>query len=355
MKRTQWRGQWITGICILGAVCASNSGCVHEPQVPPQLPIPRELQMTTLPTYVIEPPDILLITTMRVVPKPPYRIQTLDALLIQVSGTLPGEDIRGVYGVSPDGTVNLGLSYGVVNVVGMTIPEAEKAITAQLKGTLKNYQVLVSLSQARGMQQIQGDHLVRMDGTIGLGVYGSVYVAGLTLEQARTTIEQHLSKYMLEPEISIDIYSYNSKYYYIISDRAGYGATVIRLPITGKDTVLDAISMIYGLQFMSSQKHIWVARPNGQDPRKEQIFPVDWVALSKGGSPETNYQLMPGDRLFIQSNPLIALNNKMSIFFAPFERIFGITLLGSSTVQQINSTVQSIQQGAVGTGIGGVR
>ena len=47
-----------------------------------------------------------------------------------------------------------------------------------------------------------------MDGTIGLGVYGSVYVTGMTLEQARLAIEMHLSQSLLEPEISLDVYAY---------------------------------------------------------------------------------------------------------------------------------------------------
>src|SRR5262249_54240659 len=43
-------------------------------------------------------------------------------------------------------------------------------------------------------QQIRGQHLVRPDGTIGLGIYGSAYVAGMTLEEAREAIAQQLAK-----------------------------------------------------------------------------------------------------------------------------------------------------------------
>jgi polysaccharide export outer membrane protein len=307
--------------------------------------------MTTLPTYVIEPPDILIIRATNIVPKPPYRVQPLDALYIQASETLPDLPIRGAYGIEPDGNVNLGLAYGTVRVAGMTIEEAQEAIQKHLLKTLKETRVQVSLAQSRGLQQIQGDHLVRMDGTIGLGVYGSVYVTGMTLEQARLAIEMHLSQSLLEPEISLDVYAYNSKWYYVVLDRAGYGQTIVRLPITGRDTVLDAVSQMFGTFYMSSGKRIWLSRPNGKDPSKMQIFPVDWPALTQGGSPATNYQLLPGDRLFVQSNPLISVSNRMSQLFMPIERVMGITLLGAATV----SSVEAIKSaGGAGGGAGGV-
>ena len=54
-------------------------------------PLPSEKEKVTHPAYVIEPPDILFIDAIRVVPKPPYRIEPLDILLIQVAETLPND------------------------------------------------------------------------------------------------------------------------------------------------------------------------------------------------------------------------------------------------------------------------
>ena len=86
--------------CVL---CAAVLGCgSHNTTVPSDAPIPRELRMTTLPPYVIEPPDILIIRATNIVPKPPYRVQPLDALYIQASETLPDSPIRGAYGIEPE-------------------------------------------------------------------------------------------------------------------------------------------------------------------------------------------------------------------------------------------------------------
>src|SRR5438045_3609145 len=101
----------VLGFCALGAGCHSCPLCppiVENPEVP------RELAKVSLPTYVIEPPDVLLINTLRVVPLPPYRIEPLDAIIIQATDVLPDEPINAIYSVQPEGTVNLGPSYGLV-------------------------------------------------------------------------------------------------------------------------------------------------------------------------------------------------------------------------------------------------
>jgi polysaccharide export outer membrane protein len=354
MNDARWQGsrRWTW---IVWGLCAAVLGCGGPKQPPLEEPIPRELRMTTLPPYVIEPSDILLITTMRVVPKSPYHIQPLDALILQSTGAVEEKELNGMFPIEPGGNINLGLRYGTVRVAGMTIDEAQKAINEHLTKYLKELKLQVSLGQSRGMQSIQGPHIVRMDGTVGMGIYGSVYLANMTIDDARRAVELHLSQYVQQPEINLDVYSYNTKWYYIIQDRAGYGQTVMRLPITGRDTILDAMSYMFGTIYFSSNKHIWLARPNGQDPNQMQIFPVNWPAITQGGSPATNYQLLPGDRIYVQSNPLIKLNNRMNQFLAPINNALGFVLLGTSTVSTVEGTIQQFKNGIGGVGGGILR
>ena len=53
-----------------------------------------------------------------------------------------------------------------------------------------------------------------------------------------------------------------------------------------------------GLSQVSSTQ-IWIARPAPGGTGYEQILPIDYEAISKGGSSATNYQILPGDRVFI--------------------------------------------------------
>ena len=107
---------------------------------------------------------------------------------------------------------------------------------------------------------------------------------------------------------------------------------MLRVPVTGNETVLDAISQVGGLSQLSSKK-IHVARPAPGGFPCEQHLPVDWVAISRGGSAATNFQIMPGDRVFITEEPLVATNNFLVKLLMPVERLLGVSSLGVSTVR----------------------
>ncbi len=134
--------------------------------------------------------------------------------------------------------------------------------------------------------------------------------------------------------MSVDIFGYNSKVYYIITQGAGLGDGVVRFPITGNETVLDAIAQINGLDTVSSKK-IWIARPAPKGSGCDHILPVDWYGITQRADTATNYQLYPGDRLFVAEDKLVAFDTFISKVTAPFERIFGFTLLGSSTMSTL--------------------
>jgi polysaccharide export outer membrane protein len=317
----------------LGVVSAGCVGYGVPASNAPAGGLPHELSKVDLPTYVIEPPDILTIDAVRVVPRPPYHIEPLDALLVHVSG-LPQDraPIDNVFVVNPDGTIVLGADYGAVNVDGMTLDQAAAAVEARLRErSLRAPRAVVSLAQSQGVQYIRGEHLVRPDGTISLGVYGSVPVTRLTIEAARAAIERHLAVYLVRPRVAVDVIAYNSKIVYVITDGAGYGQQVVRLPVTGNETVLDAISQVNGLAPQASKCRIWVARPNPTS-RCAQVLPVDWNAVVEGGVASTNYQLLPGDRVFVQSDALVATANWINKIVSPVERVFGVILLGADTV-----------------------
>jgi protein involved in polysaccharide export with SLBB domain len=330
---------------LMVAALAASTGCTAfmEPrnplpitpaEAPPTSPVPRELEKVTLPRYVVEPPDILLVEGVKLVPKSPHRIETFDVILIRVVGAFPEQPIDNTYNVDADGTVNLGPTYGRVRVVGLTIEEAEDEIRDELSKVLTDVEVAVSLVMSSGAQQITGQHLVAMDGRVNLGTYGSVYVAGMTLEEARAAIELKLAERLEEPEVFVDVLAYNSKVYYVITQGAGLGDDVTRLPVTGNETVIDAVAALGGISQVSSTK-MWIARPAPNGVGCEQILPIAWNDIAQGASTATNYQLMPGDRLFIAQDRLTAINTVVGKILNPFERAFGFISLGTSTLNRI--------------------
>ena len=315
---------------------------LQEP-LPPALEPPTELAKMSLPAYRIEPPDLIQIEMLKQVPLPPYRAKIYDVLQIQVVGTLLDQPIADFYLVEGEGTVNLGPAYGSVRVVGMTMEEIKAVMTRHLQQILMNPGVSVKLARTSGMQPVTGEYLVGPDGTINLRQYGSVNVAGKSVPEAKAAIEKYLSQFFASPEVSINVIAFNSKVYYIITEGANLGDNIAKAPITGNETVLDAIANLGGLSQLSS-KRIWIARPAPGDHAFEQILPVDYDAITRGAATDTNYQLMPGDRVFIAEDRAVAFSNLLQKITAPLERIAGIGSLYGSTIRNLQTLGRSFNR-----------
>lgn len=284
------------GLCV---IAFTATGCLHDGQLKggPDAPaatliapanVPSELSMVTLPPYAIGSPDILLIEVY----------------------TLPREALGPAAVLSP--------------------------------------------------QPITGQHLVRPDGTVNLGVYGSVSVAGLTTDQAKEAVRRHVHEQLRtlnatsggkttpppdDPNklfVAVDVVGYNSKAYYVITDGAGFGEQIYRFPIQGSETVLDALSNINGLPAVGSKSHIWVARRTPHCNQPDQVLPVDYVGITQHGITQTNYQILPGDRVYVRAEELFRVDGFLQKVLTPVERLLGVTLLGSSTYNSVTNRRQTL-------------
>ena len=335
----------IRSLCLAAVAVAASGGCtafleprepypINPPEPSPLSTVPRELDMVSLPPYVVEPPDILIINAVKIVPKPPHKVEPFDGLLVRVGNAFADQPIADAFVVDPEGKLDLGPTYGRVSVAGLTTDEAQAAIRRHLAQLIEDPQVSVSLAFSAGAQQIVGEHLVGPDGRVNLGTYGSVYIAGMTVDQASEAIERQLSNFLDDPQVVVDVFAYNSKTYYIITQGAGNGDNVAEFPVTGNETVLDAIANLGGISPVSSTR-IFIARPAPNGVGCEQILPVNWDEISRGASTATNYQLMPRDRLYIAEDPLIKFDTVLSKYTRPFERLFGFVSLGTAMLNRI--------------------
>jgi polysaccharide biosynthesis/export protein len=317
--------------------------------------VPRELQKATLPAYRVEPPDVLLIEVAHNVRSPFEPIKAGDDLTIRAD--LPGENatqsaqntanlgvigltdyhlINGFYRVQADGSIDLGPIYGSVKVVGMLPDGARQLLANHLRTTsgIADVKASVSYAEVGGRQVVSGEHLVRPDGQISLGIYGNIRVAGMTLDQVTDVVTAHLRRYLNDPDVRVDMLGYNSKVFYIVTDGGGAGERVDRIPFTGNETVLDAVAQIQGLSDISS-KRLWVARPAPPGCAGSQVMMVDWRGITQDGLTATNYQILPGDRIYIKADDLVALDNWLVRVTTPIERVLGGVLLGAGTYNRV--------------------
>ena len=200
-------------------------------------------------------------------------------------------------------------------------------------------------------QPITGQHLVNPDGTVRMGIWGSVNVSGLSLDQATDAIRLHVfnrtrsdkriaDKFKLDTAekliVAVDVLAYNSKNYFVIMDGAGFGETITSFPTMGNETVLDALAKVNGLPDIASKRDIWIARRSPMPGMPEQILPIDYVGITQHGVAQTNYQVLPGDRIYVRAEKIFRVDRMLQKALAPIERLLGITLLGSTTVNNIS-------------------
>lgn len=74
------------------------------------------------------------------------KLEPGDTVRVQVSNAFADQPLNSVYAVESMGTVALGPAYGRVNVKGMTVLEAEEAITKQLAKVIEKPEVQVTLA-----------------------------------------------------------------------------------------------------------------------------------------------------------------------------------------------------------------
>ena len=330
--RSVFLAGWLAALMLAGCQTIGPNDPRFEPPLAPNLEPPRELSKVSLPAYRIEPPDVLQIEMVKLVPLPPYRAAVFDYIEVRVANVLPEMPINGYFRIEADGVVNLGSPYGTVRVVGMTLEEIRQAVEKRLQENFRNPEAAIQWAQVTAAPPVSGQHVVGPDGTINLRQYSTVHVAGKTVTEARVAIQKHLSQFLDSPELSIEVLAFQSKFYYVITQGAETGDNVHRIPVTGNETVLDAIANVNGLSQLSSTK-MWIARPAPNGLGYQQKLPVDWEAITQGAQTGTNFQIMPGDRVFIAEDQMLTINTVFGKLTGPIERIAGILGLTNSTIR----------------------
>ena len=190
--------------------------------------------------------------------------------------------------------------------------------------------IIVEVLDALPGRPVSGERLVRPDGTVSLGFYGDVHVAGLTLPEIKEKIVLHMRKYlddemlglvvrdeetgqkvidpatgkpkMIDPKdtdrVFVDVTAYNSRNYYVEGDVYYPG----RLAYTGNESVLDVIHFVGGIMPTADRSKIRLIRsfPKGSPVK---VLAIDFEEITMGTDSSTNYQILPYDRLVVPRLP----------------------------------------------------
>jgi polysaccharide biosynthesis/export protein len=157
--------------------------------------------------------------------------------------------------------------------------------------------LLIQPAELDSPVRLPADQPVLPDGTINLGKYGQLLVMGRTVPEIETMVRASVKAQTKDAGfISVRLISRQSKVYYVIGEVNSPGA----FQLNGRETVLDAVLQAGGLTKDASRDNIILSRPTKPNcPRI--VLPVCWKQIVQIGDTTTNYQIAPGDRIYVPS------------------------------------------------------
>ena len=168
--------------------------------------------------------------------------------------------------------------------------------------------------------QIPSDHTVQQEGTIDLGSYGRMQVAGLSVPEIQQRVQfAVMQQEALRHQSGIGLASHNGQPPRRMEESLDLGVAVRLVsqergavyvmgevnapgsyPIVGSETVLDALITAGGLSDRANDHKIILTRPQTEG-KPRFILPVCYQQILQLGDTSTNYQLQPGDRIYVPS------------------------------------------------------
>jgi protein involved in polysaccharide export with SLBB domain len=175
------------------------------------------------------------------------------------------------------------------------------------KQVLPEYQVepgdilLVETADYESNIRLPGDQRVQPDGIIDLGQYGTVLAAGRTVEEIEDDVSAQINRGRSTPvDIQVRLVEPLGNVYYVLGEVNSPGA----YPTIGRETVLDAIVAAGDLTDRANRHKIILSRPS--DPYDcRTALPICYRHIVQLGDTSTNYQIRPGDRIFVASLSLL--------------------------------------------------
>jgi protein involved in polysaccharide export with SLBB domain len=148
--------------------------------------------------------------------------------------------------------------------------------------------------------RLPGDQPVLPDGTIQLGRYGRLLVAGKTVEMIEAEVNALIKAKVADAgPIVVRLVTRDSKVYYVLGEVNAPGSFQLK----GRETVLDAIVTAGGLTSNAQRKGIILVRPTAPESCR-LVLPVAYNAIVQLGDTTTCYQIKAGDRLYVPSKTL---------------------------------------------------
>ena len=153
-----------------------------------------------------------------------------------------------------------------------------------------------------------GKYIVRPDGKLSFPLIGEVDITGMTIAQFTQTLEQRLSEYLVNPQVTVNIAQLGTTRVYVLGEVNKPGL----YELNKSHNLLDAIGAANGFTKDAAKKKVFLVH---KDHTGEPIK-LNLNDILKKGDVSQNYTLVEGDLLYLTSNGRIDFQRDVMPFIS---------------------------------------
>lgn len=145
-------------------------------------------------------------------------------------------------------------------------------------------------SQRVNLGEISGT-TIRKDGKVHLPVIGDLEAAGRTVTQFEEALRTEAARYIVDPEVHVEILRYEAKKFYVLGEVARPGS----YPVDGDTTLIEAIGLAGGVPPTGDLESATVVR-------KGELLPINLADVLRRGDVSRNVYMRAGDLVYVPDN-----------------------------------------------------
>ena len=154
----------------------------------------------------------------------------------------------------------------------------------------------------------QSPFVVRPDGNVSFPLVGEIHAEGMTVSQFTDVLQQGLARYIVDPDVSVNISKLGRVRVYVFGEVRKPGA----VELDKGHTVIDAIGAAQGFTRDTAKKKIFLIH---QDQPKSLIS-INLNNMLKTGDMSQNVTLREGDILYLTKNHRIDFARDIAPIFS---------------------------------------
>lgn len=140
-------------------------------------------------------------------------------------------------------------------------------------------------------------YTVRPDGYVSFPMVGAVKADGLTVDEFTAELQQGLSRYIINPDITVNVSKLGGVRVYVFGEINKPGAYTL----TKSSTVIDAIGAAGSFNWDTAKKKIYLIHQDNP----EKPIPINLNRILQTGDMSENYIMREGDILYLTKNSRI--------------------------------------------------